>query len=154
MYILTPIIHSLYKYDHSTFVNTTYKFKSIDLYYKLTHYNILISIQTSKRFFRFGKKERRKEKKKEIIDVIYQSSYSIAIFFQRFNANKCEPIEEISQESFLQCIKSQFKIDSDERSGMFYWNGLDNLRSISIGKLNVARNEKVMDRARTAPGLE
>lgn len=46
MYILTPIIHSLYKYDHSTFVNTTYKFKSIDLYYKLTHYNILISIQT------------------------------------------------------------------------------------------------------------
>lgn len=154
MYILTPIIHSLYKYDHSTFVNTTYKFKSIDLYYKLTHYNILISIQTSKRFFRFGKKERRKEKKKEIIDVIYQSSYSIAIFFQRFNANKCEPIEEISQESFLQCVKSQFKIDSDERSGMFYWNGLDNLRSISIGKLNVARNEKVMDRARTAPGLE
>lgn len=154
MYILTPIIHSLYKYDHSTFVNTTYKFKSIDLYYKLTHYNILISIQTSKRFFRFGKKERRKEKKKEIIDVIYQSSYSIAIFFQRFNAVKCEPIEEISQESFLQCIKSQFKIDSDERSGMFYWNGLDNLRSISIGKLNVARNEKVMDRARTAPGLE
>lgn len=154
MYILTPIIHSLYKYDHSTFINTTYKFKSIDLYYKLTHYNILISIQTSKRFFRFGKKERRKEKKKEIIDVIYQSSYSIAIFFQRFNAVKCEPIEEISQESFLQCVKSQFKIDNDERSGMFYWNGLDNLRSISIGKLNVARNEKVMDRARTAPGLE
>lgn len=46
MYILIPIIHSLYKYDHSTFVNITYKFKSIDLYYKLTHYNILISIQT------------------------------------------------------------------------------------------------------------
>lgn len=65
MYILTPIIHSLYKYDHSTFVNTTYKFKSIDLYYKLTHYNILISIQTSKRrILSIRKKRKKKEEEK------------------------------------------------------------------------------------------
>lgn len=90
-----------------------------------------------------------------MIDKIYQSSYSIAIFFLRFNAIKSSRSKKRSLKNLSSdVIKSQFKIDSDERSGMFYWNELDNLRSISIGKLNVARNEKVMDRARTAPGLE
>lgn len=90
-----------------------------------------------------------------MIDKIYQSSYSIAIFFLRFNAIKPSRSKKRSLKNLSSnVIKSQFKIDSDERSGMFYWNGLDNLRSISIGKLNVARNEKVMDRARTAPDLE
>lgn len=40
-------------------------------------------------------------------------------------------VESLFAENFV-------SIDSDERTGTFYWNGLNNFRSISIGKLNGA----------------
>lgn len=64
MYILTPIIHSLYKYDRLTFTNTTYINLNQSTYILQTDSlicNILISILKLQRegFFRFGERKKR-----------------------------------------------------------------------------------------------